>query len=303
MKDVVIIGAGPGGFTSAIYAVRSGLDCVVLERRAPGGQVLDTDWIENYPGFPGGINGAELMGRFEKHARDLGVTIENDEVYEIKRQEGSLVLRTRKGEIETKTVILATGTGPRPLGVDGEERLRGKGVSYCAVCDGFFFRGQEVAVVGGGDAAVEEAHFLTRFCSKIYLIHRRDQLRAVGSLQRRAFDNPKIEVLWDTVVTEIHGENSVEKLTLKNTRTGTPGKLKVSGVFIYVGLVPNSYLYKGLVDLDERGFVKTNVEMATSVPGLFAVGDVRVTPLRQVVTAVADGAVAAITAEKYITGG
>lgn len=302
MKDIVIIGAGPAGFTAGIYAVRSGMDALLLERRAPGGQVLDTDWIENYPGFPGGINGAELMGRFEKHARDLGVSIESDEVHEIRREQDSFVLRTRKGEIKTKTVILATGTGPRPLGVEGEGRLRGKGVSYCAVCDGFFFRDQEVAVVGGGDAAVEEAHFLTRFCSKIYLIHRRDQLRAVGSLQRRALDNPKIEPLWDTVVTEIRGENSVEELILKNTKTGAPGNLKVGGVFIYVGLVANSYLYKGLVELDERGFVKTDVEMGTSVPGLFAAGDVRKTPLRQVVTAVADGAVAAITAEKYITG-
>ncbi|MBU4533033.1 MAG: thioredoxin-disulfide reductase [Eubacteriales bacterium] len=302
MKDIVIIGAGPAGFTAGIYAVRSGMDALLLERRATGGQVLDTDWIENYPGFPGGINGAELMGRFEKHARDLGVSIESDEVHEIRREQDSFVLRTRKGEIKTKTVILATGTGPRPLGVEGEDRLRGKGVSYCAVCDGFFFRDQEVAVVGGGDAAVEEAHFLTRFCSKIYLIHRRDQLRAVGSLQRRALDNPKIEPLWDTVVTEIRGENSVEELILKNTKTGAPGNLKVGGVFIYVGLVANSYLYKGLVELDERGFVKTDVEMGTSVPGLFAAGDVRKTPLRQVVTAVADGAVAAITAEKYITG-
>lgn len=302
MKDIAVIGAGPAGFTAGIYAVRSGLDAVVFEREAPGGQVLGTDSIENFPGFPGGINGAELMSRFEQHARGLGVAIESDEVLEIQHGEGFFVLRTRKGEVRTKTVVLATGAGPRPLGVEGEERLRGRGVSFCAVCDGFFFRDQEVAVVGGGDAAVEEANYLTRFCSKVYLIHRRDELRAVKSIQKRVLENPKVEVLWNKVVAEIRGENAVEELALKDTRTGEPGVLKVGGVFIYIGLVPNSGLYRGLADLDERGFVKTDVEMRTSVPGLFAAGDVRVTPLRQVVTAVADGAVAAIAAEKYITG-
>lgn len=303
MKDCVVVGAGPAGFTAGLYAVRSGLNTVVYEKGAPGGQVLGTDAIENYPGFPGGINGAELMGRFEQHARGLGVSIENEEVQAVRPENGTFVLRTGKGEVRAKTVILATGAGSRPLGVDGEERLRGRGVSLCAVCDGFFFLNQEVAVVGGGDAAVEEANYLTRFCSKVYLIHRRDELRAAKSLQPRVLDNPKVEVLWNTIVTAIRGEEAVEELALENTKTGAPGVLKVNGVFMFIGLVPHSDLYRGLVDMDARGFVKTDAEMRTSAPGLFAAGDVRVTPLRQVATAVADGAVAAIAAEKHITGG
>lgn len=303
MKDCVVIGAGPAGFTAGLYAVRSGLDTVVFEKGAPGGQVIGTDMIENYPGFPGGINGAELMGRFEEHARGLNVPLENEEVLEIRPENGAFVLRTGKGEVRTKTVILATGAGSRPLGVEGEERLRGRGVSVCAVCDGFFFLNQEVAVVGGGDAAVEEANYLTRFCSKVYLIHRRDELRAAKSLQPRVLDNPKVEVLWNTVVTEIRGEEAVEELALEDTKTGATRVLRVNGVFMYIGLVPHSGLYKELVEVDHCGFVKTDWEMRTSVPGLFAAGDVRVTPLRQVATAVADGAVAAVAAERHITGG
>ncbi|MDI6907792.1 MAG: thioredoxin-disulfide reductase [Thermoanaerobacterales bacterium] len=303
MKDLVIIGGGPAGLAAGIYAMRSGLDAVLMERGAPGGAVLNTEKIENYPGFPGGIDGPQLMSRMEKHARDLGLPMETNEVHEITRDGGIFRLRTRTGEVETRTIILATGTGPRPLGVEGETRLRGRGVSYCAICDGAFFRDQVVAVVGGGDAAVEEAQFLTKFAAKVYLIHRRDSLRAAKGIQKGALENEKIEPLWSSVVTEIRGGNSVEEVVVKNLKTEEKTTLKVDGIFVYVGVKPNSYIVEGLVELDERGFIVTDNQMRTSVPGIFAAGDVRTTPLRQVVTAVADGAVAAIYAERYLAYG
>lgn len=304
VKDLVIIGGGPAGLAAGIYGMRSGLDTLLLERGAPGGAVLNTEKIENYPGFPGGIGGPELVSRMAAHARDLDLTIDCNEVYEIIRDaDGGFILRSRKEEIRTRTVIIATGTGPRPLGVDGETRLRGRGVSYCAICDGAFFRDQVVAVVGGGDAAVEEAHFLTKFAAKVYLIHRRDALRAAKVVQDNALNNDKIEPVWNSVVTEIRGENGVEEVVVKNVKTDEGRALKVDGVFIYVGLKPNSYTVDGLVELDGRGFVVTDDRMRTSVPGIFAAGDVRTTCLRQVVTAVADGAVAAIQAEKYLSHG
>ncbi|MEW6726957.1 thioredoxin-disulfide reductase [Desulforudis sp. 1088] len=300
MYDVVIIGGGPAGLAAGIYAVRAGLDTVLFERGAPGGAVLNTEKIENYPGFPGGIGGPELVAQMEAHARQLGLRIETNEVYEIKPEGDTFKLRTKKGDVKTRTLIIATGTGPRPLNVDGETRLRGRGVSYCAVCDGAFFRDQVVAVVGGGDAAVEEAHFLTKFASKVYLIHRRDELRAAKSLQERTLGNAKIEPLWSSVVTEIKGENAVEAVTVKNLKTEETFDLKVDGVFVYVGIKPNSYIVEGLVELDKTGFIMTDEHMQTSVPGIYAAGDVRKKPLRQIVTAVADGAVAAIAAEKYL---
>ncbi|MGQ9497520.1 MAG: thioredoxin-disulfide reductase [Desulfotomaculales bacterium] len=302
-KEIVIIGGGPAGLAAGIYAVRASRDVVLYERGIPGGKVTETERIENYPGFPGGIGGPELMMRMEEHARGLGLKIESNEILEINREDGIFVLRSRMGDIRTKTVILATGTGPRPLGVEGESRLRGRGVSYCAVCDGAFFRDQEVAVVGGGDAAVEEAQFLTRFASKVYLIHRRGELRAARSIQEQALKNPRIEPIWHAVVEEIRGENAVEEVVIKDVRDGALRTLPVNGIFIYVGTSPNSYLVEKLVERDERGFIITDEEMRTSVPGLFAAGDIRKKPLRQIVTAVADGAIAAISADRYLARG
>lgn len=299
-KEIVIIGGGPAGLTAGIYAVRAARDVVLFERGVPGGKVMETAKIENYPGFPGGIGGPELVMRMEEHARGLGLKIENNEVFEITKTDDGFLLRSRLGDIRTKTVILATGTGPRPLGVEGEARLRGRGVSYCAVCDAAFFRDQEVAVVGGGDAAVEEAEFLTRFASKVYLIHRRGELRAAKSIQHSTLSNPKIEPIWFSVVEEIKGENAVEEIVIKDVRDGALRTLPVSGIFIYVGTSPNSYLVESLVERDERGFVITDEEMRTSVPGLFAAGDIRKKSLRQIVTAVADGAIAAVNADRYL---
>ncbi|MEW5762383.1 MAG: thioredoxin-disulfide reductase [Bacillota bacterium] len=302
-RDIVIIGGGPAGLAAGIYAVRAARDVVLLERGLPGGKVTETERIENYPGFPGGIGGPELMQRMEEHARGLGLPIENNEVVEITKDDEVFLLRSKTGEISARAVILATGTGPRPLGVEGEARLRGRGVSYCAVCDGAFFRGQEVAVVGGGDAAVEEAQFLTRFASKVYLIHRRGELRAARSIQEHALANPKIEPIWHSVVEEIRGENAVEEIVIKDVRDGALRTLPVSGVFVYVGISPNSYLVEKLVERDPRGFVLTDEEMRTSVPGLFAAGDIRKKTLRQIVTAVADGAIAAVSADRYLATG
>jgi thioredoxin reductase (NADPH) len=300
MKDVVIIGGGPGGLTAGIYAVRSGLDVVLYERGALGGSVLNAEKVENYPGFPGGISGVELIGRMEEHARQVGLSVEYNEVHEVTPNNGCFLLRTRDGEVLTRTVVIATGTGPRPLGVEGEERLRGRGVSYCAVCDGAFFRDQPVAVVGGGDAAVEEAHYLARFASKVYLVHPRESIRRLRLNRKRIEENPKIEVIPNTEVTGIKGDKAVEGLVLKNRETGQTWDLQVKGMFVYVGIKPNSYLVEKLVDLDDRGFIITDERMRTSWPGIFAAGDVRRTPLRQIATAVADGAVAAIWAEKHI---
>ncbi|MBE0467231.1 MAG: thioredoxin-disulfide reductase [Candidatus Desulforudis sp.] len=301
MKDMVIIGGGPGGLAAGIYAVRSGLDTVLYERNALGGSVLTAGKIENYPGFPGGISGPELVARMEEHARQVGLNIEFNEVHEITPDNGSLHLRTREGEVSTRTVVIATGTGPRPLGVEGEERLRGRGVSYCAVCDGAFFRNQSVAVVGGGDAAAEEANYLSRFASQVYLIHPRESIRRSRVGRRRIDENPKIKTIPKTEVIGIKGDKAVEALILKNRETGETSDLQVDGVFVYVGIRPNSYLVQKLVDLDDRGFIITDWRMRTSRAGIFAVGDVRRTPLRQIATAVGDGATAAIWAEKYLT--
>ncbi|WP_166485080.1 thioredoxin-disulfide reductase [Candidatus Desulforudis audaxviator] len=301
MKDLVIIGGGPGGLTCGIYAVRSGLDVVLYERSALGGSVLSAEKVENYPGFPGGISGPDLIARMEEHALQIGLPIEFTEVHEITPDNSHYRLRTRDGEVSTRVVVIATGTGPRPLGVQGEDRLRGRGVSYCAVCDGAFFRDQPVAVVGGGDAAVEEAHYLSRFASRVYLVHPRESIKRSRVGQRRIEENRKIETVPNTRVLAISGDRAVDGIVLENIQTGEKWNLKVDGVFVYVGIQPNSYLVEKLVDLDNRRFIITDSHMRTSRPGIYAVGDVRRTPLRQIATAVGDGAIAAIWAEKYIT--
>lgn len=286
--------------TAGLYAGRSRLKTVLFERLAPGGQILTTDWVENYPGFPDGVSGFELVERMRTHAEKFGLVIQNEEVLKLEFTPQRRIVTTEKGDWECKALILACGASFRKLGIEGEEMLTGKGVSYCATCDGAFYSDQEVAVIGGGDTAVEEAVFLTRFASRVHLIHRRDELRAAKLLQERALNEKKIDVLWNTVPTKILGESAVEGVQLKNVKTGEMSHLPVDGVFVFVGFVPNNRLVAGLLDMDEAGFVLTNDRMETSVPGVFAAGDLRSKPLRQITTAVGDGATAAFVAEKFM---
>jgi thioredoxin reductase (NADPH) len=271
----------------------------MLERLSPGGQVLITDKVDNYPGFPESITGFDLVDRMNAHAKKFGIEQKNGEVISIRRQEDSSFQITLAGDedVLSDTIIIATGATHRSLGAKGEKELTGRGVSYCATCDGPFFRDQVVAVVGGGDSAVQEAIFLTRFAKKIYIIHRRDELRATKILQTKAFENPAIEFVWDSTVEEITGTESVDGITVLNKKTGQKGVLDVQGVFIFVGVQPNTDFLKGLVETDERGFIKTDDWMRTSEKGIYAAGDCRLKPLLQIVTAVSDGATAAFAVE------
>ena len=299
--DLVIIGAGPAGLTAAIYAARSRLSVIVLEKAAPGGQLLVTDWVENYPGFPEGISGADLMMRISEQATLQGAEIVAEEVTGLELADGMKTVRLGDAEISARTVILATGASPLKLGVPGEDRYYGQGVSTCATCDAPFFKDQVVAAVGGGDTAVKESLYLTRFAKKVYLIHRRDELRATRILQERAFANEKIEILWDSHLTEVKGGDAgVQSICVKNAKTGREADIPVNGCFIWVGVRPTTEFLQGLVDLDERGFIRVNERMQTSVPGVFAAGDARTSPLRQAVTAVGDAAIAASEAADYI---
>ncbi len=302
-KEVVIIGGGPAGLAAGIYASRAAMNTALLESGILGGLVISTDSIENHPGFIYGISGPELIMQMEGQARRFGLEIVSTHVEKIKPLEKGFIIQTHDGEIAAGAIIIATGAQPQLLGVKGEAEYTGRGVSYCATCDGVFFRGKSVAVVGGGDAAVEEAIFLTRFAEKVYIIHRRGELRATKVVQQRAFENEKIEFIWHSIVDEIHGTDTVEAVLVKDVRTGSKTKLKVDGAFIYVGHRPSSGLVKDLVRRDERGYIITDENMLTSMPGLFAAGDVRHKLLRQVVTAVADGAIAAVAAEKYLGEG
>ncbi len=298
--DVIIAGGGPAGLTAGIYAARARLRTLLVEKLVPGGQAATTFFMENYPGFPEGISGLDLAQAMETQAKRFGVEIMNGEV-------GPLNFRGRVWEMAldgkkyiTKAVIIATGVETVKLGITGEEKLKGRGVSYCATCDGPFFRGEEVAVIGGGDSAVNEALFLTRFAKRVYLIHRRDALRAEKILQERAFQNDKIEIIWDTVVAGVLGQDEVSGLELRNLKTQLGRTLPVKGVFFYVGLKPNTDFLKLIVELDDQGYIITDNNMATSAPGIFAAGDVRQKPVRQVATAVGDGATAAVAVEQYI---
>ena len=288
--------------TAGLYAARARLDCVLLEKLAPGGQVLTTDRVENYPGFPDGISGFELVDRMKAQAENFGLEIRSEEVMKLELIGDRRIMTTNKGDLEAKTVILAPGAAWKRLGVDGEEALIGKGVSYCATCDGPFYRDQDVAVIGGGDTAMEEAIFLTRFASNIKVIHRRDALRAIKLLQERAFAEEKIEFIWDTVPTRILGGDGVEGIELKNVKTGELSREEVQGVFIFIGTIPNTAFLRGIIELDENGFVKTDDNMQTSAPGVFAAGDVRAKLFRQISTAVGEGAAASHAVEKYLEG-
>jgi thioredoxin reductase (NADPH) len=300
MHDLIIIGAGPAGLTAGLYAARARLNVLLLERLAPGGQVLTTDWVENYPGFPEGISGVELMEKMKAQAEHFDLPIRMEEVAELELRSEKKVVLTHKERLEAKSLILALGATPKKLGIEGEKLLIGKGVSYCATCDGPFYRDQEVAVIGGGDTALEEALFLTRFASRIHLAHRRDKLRAVKLLRDRAMAEDKIKFLWDTVPVRILGERGVEGIELKNVKTGEIAHKEVQGVFVFIGTQPNADVINGMVKQDENGFIVTNETMETSTPGVFAAGDIRSKALRQVSTAVGDGATAAFFAERYL---
>lgn len=301
--DVVIIGAGPAGLTAAIYAGRALLKTLVVEKLMAGGQVTITHLVENFPGFPEGISGPELMERFEKQAKRFGAEFKFATVEKISL-EGDMKIIDFGGEaVKAKTVIICTGAEPRKLDVPGEKSYTGKGVSYCATCDGAFFRDAAVAVVGGGDSAVKEALFLTKFASKVYIIHRRDELRAEKVTAQQAFENEKIEIIWDTVVEEIEGERmGVRKLKTRNVRDDSTGELEVEGVFIYVGMVPNTGFLKDIVDLDGEGYIIADRDTHTGVIGVFAAGDARKKLSRQIATAVGDGATAAMAVEECLAG-
>jgi len=300
MYDVIIIGGGPAGLTAGLYNARARLKVVLFERLAPGGQVLTTDWVENYPGFPDGVSGFELMDRMKSQAEKFGLEIRNDEISRLELSESKKIAHTPSEQLETKTVILACGATWKKLGIEGEDRLMGKGISFCATCDGPFYRDQEVAVIGGGDTAVEEAIFLTRFVSKVHLVHRRDQLRAAKVIQERAMAQEKIAFVWNTIPVKILGENELEGIELKNVKTGEVARREVKGVFVFIGTIPNTELVKGQLNLDSNGFIMTDGDMQTSVPGVFAAGDIRSKLFRQISTAVGEGAAASYSAEKYI---
>lgn len=298
--DVVIIGSGPAGLSAAVYAQRAKLDTLIIEKEMmSGGQVLNTYEVDNYPGLPG-INGFDLGMKFRGHADDLGAKFVTDEVVRI--ENGDAVRQVVCGEntYVTKTVIIASGAAHRKLGVLGEEELTGMGVSYCATCDGAFFKNKVTAVVGGGDVALEDAIFLARMCKKVYLIHRRDQLRGARSLQEKLFSLENVEILWDTVVEEIQGVDKVERLRLSNKKTEEHSSLELDGVFVAVGITPNSQAFAEILEMD-HGYIVAGEDGGTSVPGIFAAGDVRTKQLRQIVTAVSDGANAITSVERYLT--
>lgn len=298
--DVVILGGGPAGFSAGIYSARGNVKTAIVDVSMMGGQPSNYLELENYPGFDL-IGGYDLMEKFEAHADKFGVEkFPMQEIQKIELKEDIKKIVTNDKTFNAKTVIIATGAQPKKLNILGENEFVGRGVSYCAVCDGAFYREKIVAVIGGGNAAVEEAIYLTRFANKVYIIHRRDKLRADKIVQERAFKNPKIEFIWDTVATEIHGENSVEKLIIKNLKSNEIKDLKVDGVFPYIGFSPNVDLINGQIQQNEQGFIKTDEYLNTSIKGVYAIGDVRETPLRQVITAAADGAIAAVSAIKYL---
>lgn len=298
--DVIIVGAGPAGLTAALYSARSKLNTLYIEDLGTGGQAAITDEIENYPGFANGINGLELSEQMEKQALRFGAKSLVAKVLGLELVDRYRAVKTTQGIFTSKTIIIASGATPKSLGCPGEFTFRSHGVSYCATCDAPFYEEAHLLVVGGGDSAVEEACYLTKFAKKVILVHRRSALRATKIIQERALANPKLEFIWNTILQEIKGGNAVEKVILKNLQTEQLTERSVDGVFIYVGIEPNTIFLKNLLELSEQGYIKTDEFMRTNIPGIYAVGDVRHKLLRQVVTAVGDGAIAAYHAEKYI---
>lgn len=300
MYDIIIIGSGPAGLSAAIYAQRACLDTIVIEKNGiSGGQVLNTWEVDNYPGFPG-VTGFELSRQFREHANKLGARVVQDEVVQVELSGNVKKVVCEEETYEARCVILASGAHHRTLEVPGEEELRGAGVSYCATCDGAFFRGRTVAVVGGGDAALEDAIFLARMCEKVYIVHRRDKLRGAKRLQERLQALENIEFVWNSETAAIEGNGQVEALRLRQTQTGEERRLDVDGVFIAVGIAPESELYAGQLELDEQGYIRADESGQTSVLGVFAAGDVRTKALRQILTAASDGANCVASAERYL---
>ena len=300
MKDVIIVGSGPAGMGAALYGRRAGLDTLILDATGmPGGQITTTYEVDNYLGLPG-INGFDMAMAFQEHVKKFGAQWEPGKVSEIEKQDNYFVVKTGEKEYQGKTVILAAGASHNKLGVPGEEELTGMGVSYCATCDGAFYRGKTTVVVGGGDVAIEDAIFLARFCEKVYLVHRRDSLRGAKILQDRLFELPNVEVIWDSVVERIEGTEAVEQIHLLNKKSGEKRVLSAQGIFIAVGIHPNTENFQNLVEMDEAGYIIAGEMGETSVPGVYVAGDTRTKELRQVITAVADGANAITSVQKYL---
>ena len=304
MHDIVILGGGPAGLTAGLYAARARMDVVLFEKAMPGGQILVTDRIENFPGFPEGVSGPDLAEWMTRQAAHFGLktVMKGAKTVELKKESaGNFIVRLEDGaEIKTLSLIVATGAGWNRLGIPGEDKLIGRGVSYCATCDGPLFRNKEVVVVGGGDTALEDGLFLTKFAAKVTIIHRRDRLRATKILQERAAANPKITLCLDSIATEITGNSRVEAIKVKNVKTGDLKDIKCDGVFIFIGITPNSDIFKPIVNTDDKGYIVADDDMRTSCDGIFACGDVRKKSLRQVVTATGDGATAAVSAQNYV---
>ena len=297
--DMVIIGGGPAGVTAALYAARAGLSSVIIEQMTLGGEICSTDRLDNFPGFPDGITGAEFGMLLQKQMENMNVPVEVGPVEKVDLAGDVKTVVTSAGEFKGKTVLIATGTEPNLLGIEGELELRGRGVSYCATCDAAFFRNKTIAVVGGGDAALEETLFLSRFAEKLYLIHRRDQFRGCDWLQQKVLQVPNVEILWNTTVSKIEGDKKVSSLQIKQDGKDRP--LPADGIFIYAGRLPNTAYLEGVeLETDDRGFIVTGSKMETSLPGVYAAGDIRRKFLRQVITAAADGAIAATAAAQYI---
>lgn len=303
MLQLAIIGGGVAGLSAAIYAARYGIECKIFEQKAAGGQIIVSANVENYPGVPGPISGFDLIQNFEKQVKSLNVPMLYKNCINIRgNSDGKTVEFDDGSQIEAKAVIIATGASPRKLNAKNEAKFIGRGISFCATCDGFFFKGKDVAVVGGGDSAIDESLFLSKLVNKIYVIHRRDQLRASKILQEKAFNTPNIKFLWSTVVETVNGEQKVESLALKSTKDGSSSILKVDGVFIYIGLIPASKDFCPPILDDKQGYIVTDSKMSTNIKGVFAAGDVRVSPLKQLITAASDGAVAADSVNRYLIG-
>jgi thioredoxin reductase (NADPH) len=298
--DLVIIGGGPAGLTAGLYAARARLNVLLIEKVAIGGQLLATEGIENYPGFPERTSGVELTLQMAEQVKRFDLNVEDNEVMALDLSEPLKKITLSDRTINTHAIVIASGASPKKLNVPGEDRFYGKGVSFCSTCDGPFYRDRVVAAVGGGDTAVQESLFLTKFAKKVYLIHRRNQFRAQKILQERAFDNDRIEIIWDSVLTGINGSTGVEKITVQNVKTGDTKELAVDACFIWIGIRPNTEFLGNTIKVDEFGFILADSNMATSVPGVFVAGDVRHTPLRQIATAIGDAAMAAYSAEHYL---